>query len=768
MLIRTKLKIVIYLCILLAAMSSVTVFYSLRNMEQKLDERRNINDMVRGIFDLTVLTDEYLLYHEKRPLAQWNRQYNALAGLIEMRAPEPSHRAYLVNLEDEYKDVKKLFSRLIAASNNPPFPDNVELSHRLKSHLQSQILTKNHELVTRADRIEKMVERELLTGQMKTGRLMLGIIAAVCTAVIGLILFVRKDIVRPFEKLNEGVKSISEGNLQVRIGIKARDEIGELSRAFDRMASRLNDVMVSRSSLQEEVTQRKQTEDALNKERDFIAAVLSTAGALVIVVDREGRIVRSNRACEDLTGYSFEEVEGKQFWNMFLLPEEKLSVIEVFQDLQTGSFPNVHENHWISRTGERHLIAWANTALIDEEGRVEYVIGTGIDITEKREAEKALRVAASELEHRVEKRTAEVEEINRRLTQEIENREKLNMELSHALAENQEFREHLKAENIYLKQEINLGHTHKNIVGESEAIKGVLEKVEQVAETDTSVLIQGETGTGKDLVAQAIHNLSLRRDKTMVKVNCAALPPTLIENELFGREKGAYTGAFSRQVGRFEIANGSTIFLDEVSELSIELQGKLLRVLQDGRFERLGATESIEVDVRVIAATNRDLESAIKEGSFRDDLFYRLNVFPIYVPPLRDRKEDIPSLVWTFIKGFERRMGKSFDTISQRSMELLQDFPWPGNVRELKNLIERMMIMCEGEILHVELPSLGAGTNIYEGLTLEAMERKHIQSVLEQTDWRVSGRKGAAEILGLKPTTLNSRMKKLGIKRSVN
>jgi len=641
MMIRTKLKTVIYLCIMLAAISSITVFYSFRNMEQKLDEKRNIHDMVRGLFDLTILTDEYLLYHEKRPLEQWNRQYNALAGSIEARALKPSHNAYPISLEDDYKDVKTLFSRLIAVMKNPPFQDNVELSHQLRSHLQSQILTKNHELVTRAGRLEEIAEREQLAGQKRMGWLILGIIAAVCISVIGLTLFVRKRIVHPFEKLNEGVKSIGKGNLDVRIDTKAQDEIGELSREFGRMVSRLREVMVSRTSLQEEVTQRKQ-------------------------------------------------------------------------------------------------------------------------------AEEALRDAALELEQRVEERTAELEKTNRKLTQEIENRGRLNQELEGALVENQALRERLKAENIYLKQEIKLGHTHKNIVGESEAIKGVLEKVEQVAKTDTSVLIQGETGTGKDLVAQAIHNVSLRRDKTMVKVNCAALPPTLIENELFGREKGAYTGAFSRQVGRFEIADGSTIFLDEISELSIELQGKLLRVLQDGRFERLGATDTIKVDVRLIAATNRDLESAIKEGSFREDLFYRLNVFPIYVPPLRDRREDIPSLVWTFIKGFERRMGKSFDTISQRSMELLQSYPWPGNVRELKNLIERMMILCEGEILHIELPGLGAGANVFEGLTLEAMERKHILSVLEQTDWRVSGQKGAAEILGLKPTTLNSRMKKLGITRSVN
>ncbi len=256
--------------------------------------------------------------------------------------------------------------------------------------------------------------------------------------------------------------------------------------------------------------------------------------------------------------------------------------------------------------------------------------------------------------------------------------------------------ERLEAENRYLREEIQLRHGHEEIVGESDALKSVLARVERVAETDTAVLILGETGTGKELVAKAIHRYSPRRERQLISVNCAALSPTLIESELFGREKGAYTGAAGKQVGRFEIADGGTIFLDEVGELPLEVQAKLLRVLQCGEFERLGSSRTIRVDVRVIAATNRDLVQAMREGSFRRDLYYRLNVFPITVPPLRDRREDIPLLVWAFVKEFEKVMGHYVERLSARSMEALKTYPWPGNVRELRNVIERAMILCQG------------------------------------------------------------------------
>jgi len=325
-------------------------------------------------------------------------------------------------------------------------------------------------------------------------------------------------------------------------------------------------------------------------------------------------------------------------------------------------------------------------------------------------------------------------------------------------------KDQLTSENLYLREEISTENHYEEIVADSKEMKAVLAQAEQVAGTDSSVLLAGETGTGKEVIARLIHSLSGRRDRVMVKVNCAALPSTLVESELFGREKGAYTGALSRQVGRFDVANGSTIFLDEVGELSLELQVKLLRVLQEGAFERLGSPKTITVDVRLIAATNRDLAGEVEAGRFRKDLFYRLNVFPITLPPLRERRKDIPPLVRKFVHEFEGKMGKTIENIPRKTMELLKSHAWPGNVRELRNAIERAMILSKGPALRVELPQM-PGTAETPEITLLELERRHIIDALEKTGWRVSGRGGAAEILGLKPTTLESKMQKLGIKR---
>jgi formate hydrogenlyase transcriptional activator len=295
-------------------------------------------------------------------------------------------------------------------------------------------------------------------------------------------------------------------------------------------------------------------------------------------------------------------------------------------------------------------------------------------------------------------------------------------------------------------------------------MKRILAQVEQVARTDSTVLIEGETGTGKELVARAVHRLSGRKDRTLVTVNCASLPPTLIESELFGREKGAYTGALTRMTGRFEVADGATLFLDEIGDLPQDVQSKLLRVLEQGRFERLGSTKPLQVNVRIIAATNRDLARDVTEGKFRKDLYYRLNVFPIVVPPLRERAEDIPLLVWAFVRQYEKKMGKRIDHIPRKSMEDLQHYHWPGNARELRNVVEHAMIVSIGKTLEVNVPAT-ASSDIPANLSLEDVERRHILGVLDKSGWRLTGRGGAAEILKLKRTTLQSKMKKLGIKR---
>jgi PAS domain S-box-containing protein len=322
----------------------------------------------------------------------------------------------------------------------------------------------------------------------------------------------------------------------------------------------------------------------------------------------------------------------------------------------------------------------------------------------------------------------------------------------------------LEQENIYLREEIELQHVHEEIVGRSQAMKRILAQVEQVARTDATVLIQGETGTGKELIARSLHRLSARKNRSLVTVNCAALPPTLIESELFGREKGAYTGALTRMTGRFEIADGATLFLDEIGELPLDVQAKLLRVLEQGRFERLGSTRPLQVNVRIIAASNRDIARNVEEGKFRKDLYYRLNVFPIAVPPLRERPEDIPPLVWAFVRQHEKKMGKRIEHIPRKNMEHLEQYPWPGNARELRNVVEHAMIVSNGKTLDIDLPRR-ASREVPGKLTLEDAERGHILDVLHKSGWRIAGRGGAAEILGLKRTTLQSKMKKLGIRR---
>jgi formate hydrogenlyase transcriptional activator len=346
-------------------------------------------------------------------------------------------------------------------------------------------------------------------------------------------------------------------------------------------------------------------------------------------------------------------------------------------------------------------------------------------------------------------------------------RQDADLELSRAFSEIKALKDQLKKENVYLREEIKLAHKHEEIIGNSDGIRRVLGHIEQVAETNSTVLIHGETGTGKELVARAIHHLSLRKDKTLVTVNCAALPTSLVEAELFGREKGAYTGAISKQIGRFEIADRATLFLDEIGELPMELQVKLLRVLQSGQFERLGSSKTMRVDVRVITATNKNLEKAIREGRFREDLFYRLNVFPIEVLPLRERGEDILPLTWAFVKEFSENMGKRIKSISRTSLNEIQRYHWPGNIRELRNVIERAMITCKGGTLTIDVPSLSS-FSVPHNLPIEEYERRYILKILEQTGWRIRGERGAAEILGLKPTTLHSRMKKHAIQRPRN
>jgi transcriptional regulator with GAF, ATPase, and Fis domain len=344
-------------------------------------------------------------------------------------------------------------------------------------------------------------------------------------------------------------------------------------------------------------------------------------------------------------------------------------------------------------------------------------------------------------------------------------RSRVDAELQAALNELKSRRDKLQNENVYLRDEIRERRNPTQIVGTSAALRRALELVGQVAPTRATVLLLGETGTGKERVAAAIHELSPRRSRPMVKVNCAAIPGTLIESELFGREKGAYTGALTRQSGRFDLANGSTIFLDEIGDLPLETQTKLLRVIETREFERLGSPNPVHVDARIIAATNKDLDQAVRDGRFREDLLFRLNVFPIRLPALRERPEDIPLLAMAIVDELSASMGRQFDALSRNGLTALQRYHWPGNIRELRNVVERAMITADGPVLNIELPSTSVRRQGASPLSLKALEREHVLAVLQQTGWRIRGPRGAAVLLGLPPTTLENRMIRLGINR---
>jgi DNA-binding NtrC family response regulator len=391
------------------------------------------------------------------------------------------------------------------------------------------------------------------------------------------------------------------------------------------------------------------------------------------------------------------------------------------------------------------------------------------NILEVRLLYKKLEQYNKALEQTVLERTGELTRSNLQLTQEIEERKRAEKSLQGTYAEIKELKDRLQAENIYLQQEVDQRYNFGEIIGQSGVLTHVFSQVEQVAPMHATVLLLGETGTGKGVVARAIHSRSARKNRPMITVNCTTLPATLVESELFGRERGAFTGAGERQIGRFELADGGTIFLDEIGEMPLELQCKLLRVIQDGEFERLGSPRTLKTDVRIIAATNRKLEDEVKNGRFREDLYYRLNVFPITMPPLRQRSEDIPQLVNHFVTKFNHKIGKKIETVSKDTLNALQEYSWPGNVRELESVIERAVIISQGSALQV-LDRFETFRKIEEesGQEVKAMvelERDHVLKVLLKTGWRIEGKNGAAGILGLNASTLRARMRKYGIVR---
>jgi PAS domain S-box-containing protein len=538
-----------------------------------------------------------------------------------------------------------------------------------------------------------------------------------------------------FEALVErGLKGNSKGELALQAG-------GENSVPVLLSVSSLQhtDMPGAVCAVMVDITERKKMEETLKISETNYRRLFEAAQDGILILDAEtGQISDVNPFLLEILGYSHEELLEKKLWEIGLFKDIEASKA-AFGELQDKGYVRYNDLPLETKDGRKLAVEFvSNVYLVNHHKVIQCNIR---DTTERKLNAEALQKAHNELERQA-------------------------VELRTALSEIKTMKERLEAENIYFRQENKLKHQFEHILGQSDGLKYVLYRAEQVAPANTTILILGETGTGKELIAAAIHNMSPRKERPLITVNCAALPGNLIESELFGREKGAFTGADTRQVGRFEIAHGSTLCLDEIGELPLELQAKLLRVIQHNEFERLGSSQTIKVDVRIVATTNRNLEDEVRKGRFRQDLYYRLNVFPITVPPLRQRKDDIPLLVQSFIKRYSRKLGKQITSIQKETLKALQDYPWPGNVRELESIIERAVILCPGSVLQLadklEISSPLLSSTVR---TLEETERNQILQILSETRWRIEGEDGAAAILGLHPSTLRARMHKLGIVR---
>ena len=531
-----------------------------------------------------------------------------------------------------------------------------------------------------------------------------------------------------------------------------------------------HELEVHQIELEMQNAQLLQTQEELELSRNTYAELYDFAPIAYFIFDADGVIREVNLTGAQLLGIERGVLVNNPF-NSFIAEADERRIFS--SHLETVLQGEGNHRCDLRLTGNDGTLIYGQlkSVSLDNVGSKNgHILCSIADGTVGKLLAEELQTAHDKLEIIVHERTLELTRANLRLTQEIDERKGAEKSLQSAYAEIKRLKDRLQAENMYLQQEVARQHNFGELIGQSESLTQVFSLVEQVAPMNATVLIHGETGTGKGVVARAIHCSSLRKDRPMITVNCTALPANLIESELFGREKGAFTGANVRQIGRFELADRGTIFLDEIGEMPMELQCKLLRVIQDGEFERLGSPRTIKVDVRIIAASNRNLEDEIKNGTFREDLFYRLNVFPITLPPLRQRKEDIPLLVSHFIAKFNKKIGKRIDTLPTDTLNALQDYHWPGNVRELESVIERAVITSQGSALQVldrfdtfaKTEQELAGQDI-KGLA--ELEHDHIHQVLQKTAWRIEGKNGAALILGLNPSTLRARMRKYGIAR---
>jgi len=478
--------------------------------------------------------------------------------------------------------------------------------------------------------------------------------------------------------------------------------------------------------LMRDITNRKRTEDSLRKLELMYRTVANFTYDWELWTNIDSTFRYVSPSCERITGYSANEfMQNPSLFKDIIVPEDR----KIWDDHQHDARKEFTLREIQFRIKRQDgTIAWIEHAcqpIVRKQGKVLGFRSSNRDITKRKKVEEELRQALDEI---------------------------------------QKYKSQLEAESACLRKEISLVCNYEHIIGSSNALQYVLFKIEQIATTDTTAIIFGETGTGKELVARAIHEHSLRKERPLLVVHCAALPVDLIESELFGHEKGAFTGAHTRQVGRFEVADGASLFLDEIGELPLSAQAKLLRVLQEGEFQRLGSSRTFKVDVRIIAATNRDLEEDVRQGKFRKDLWYRLNVFPITVPPLRERLDDIPQLLEYFIDKFSRKQGKVITSIEQTVLKKLQKYSWPGNIRELENVIERAVITSSQSTLSLtDVLYSSQPKKQQQFKSFAEMEYNYILKVLEETDWKVSGKNSAAEILDLKRSTLRAKMERLNI-----
>ncbi|MBU4526294.1 MAG: sigma 54-interacting transcriptional regulator [Desulfomicrobium sp.] len=514
----------------------------------------------------------------------------------------------------------------------------------------------------------------------------------------------------------------------------------------------------------------RQAQVALETSRNAYAELYDFAPAGYFSFDPQGLVRSVNLPGAQLLGIERQRLLDKPMSRWIVDADGRKLFVKHCAEVLRREGDDCCEVWLQSSAGAKFFARLRSIAKDPVEGTHGVIRSMIIDVTEQVKLKTDLQDANDLLEQKVVERTQELLMANDHLVLEIGVRKDTEESLRMALKEVKQLKDRLEAENVYLQHEVARKFNFGEIIGQSSAISQVFDKVEQIALLNTTVLLQGETGTGKGVVARAIHARSSRKDRPMVTINCTALPANLIESELFGREKGAFTGASARQMGRFELADGGTIFLDEIGEMPMELQCKLLRVIQDGEFERLGSPRTIKVDVRIIAASNRKLEEEIKKGSFREDLYYRLNVFPITIPPLRARKEDIRMLVNFFVAKFNKKIGKNIETIPKESLEALENYDWPGNVRELESVVERATIISPGSSLRIHdqfNPALNASET--PGVDLKGLadlERDHILHVLQKTNWRVEGKNGAAAILDINPSTLRARMRKFGVHRN--